>query len=131
TETRPEMEFDEERCRRSFFSYLTTASPTIWVVEKDREVIAFLLAEMYQYRAAKGIFVTQEVLFVRREYRRSRAAVLLMKELIAWGERLGAEEIVGGVDNSFNIDRTAKFLEHFDFSKVGFAMRRNLANGRR
>lgn len=129
-ETRPEIEFDEEKCRRSYHSYLTTASPTIWVVEDKRQVIAFLLADMYEYRAAKGIFTTQEVLFVDARSRGTRAALLLMKHFIAWSQKLGAVEIVGGVDNAFNIDRTAKFLEHFGFAKVGYSMRMVLQDGR-
>lgn len=100
------------------------AAPTIFVVEKDRAVIGFLLADMYSYRASKGIFVTQEVLFVRPEHRGTRAAVALMKHLIAWSKMLGAKEIIGGNDNDFQSERTARFLEHFGFERVGFAMRR-------
>lgn len=126
TETRPDIGFDELTCRESFLSYLGTASPTIWVVEHRREVIAFLLADMYEYRASTGLFTTQEVLFVKPAHRGTRAATLLMKHLVAWSKKLGAKEIIGGNDNSFNSERTAKFLEHFGFERVGFAMRRSL-----
>jgi len=129
-ETRPDMRFNEAKCRATYQRYLNTASPTVWVVEHKREPIAFLLADMYEYEAADGFFTVQRVLFVKRDHRGSRASVLLMKELIAWSERLGAQEIVGGVDNSFNIDRTTKFLEHFQFERVGNAMRRSLTDGR-
>lgn len=123
TDTRPDMVFNEAKCRATYQRYLATASPTIWVVEHKREAIAFLLADMYEYEAADGFFTVQRVLFVKEEHRGSRAAVLLMKELIAWSERLGAREIVGGVDNQYQIDRTAKFLSHFGFEKMGYAMR--------
>lgn len=123
-ETRPTLVFNELKCRETFYSYLSTASPTIWVVEDKREVIAFMLAELYDYRAADGLFTTQEVLFVKPAKRGTRASVLLMKNLITWSERLGAKEIIGGNDNEFNSERTAKFLEHFGFERVGFAMRR-------
>lgn len=123
-ETRPGMEFDEFKCRESFYQYLDTASPTIWVVEDNREIIAFLLADMYEYRAATGLFTTQEVMYVKPAKRGTRASVLLMKTLIAWSQQLGAKEIIGGNDNEFNSERTAKFLEHFGFERVGFAMRR-------
>lgn len=126
TETRPDIGFDELTCRESFLSYLGTASPTIWVVEARREVIAFLLADMYEYRASIGLFTTQEVLFVKPAHRGTRAATLLMKHFVAWSKKLGAKEIIGGNDNSYNSERTAKFLEHFGFERVGFAMRRSL-----
>lgn len=129
-ETRPEITFNEEKCRASFLSYLLTASPTVFVVEHKREVVGFLLAEIMEYRAADGLFTTQEVMFVRPDKRGTRASVLLMKQLIAWSEQLGAIEIVGGNDNGFNSERTARFLEHFGFERVGFSMRRMLENGR-
>lgn len=122
--TRPDMDFDEYLCRETYYKYLDTASPTIFVVEDKREVIAFLLADIYSYRAAEGIFVTQEVLFVDPAKRGSRAATLLMKHFIKWAEQIGAKELIGGNDNSFQSERTARFLEHFGFQKVGFAMRR-------
>jgi GNAT superfamily N-acetyltransferase len=128
--TRPTLTFDEARCRATFRQYLETASPTIFVVEHRREVVGFLLAEILAYRAATGIFTTQEVLFVRPEHRGTRAAVLLMKHFVAWSDRLGAAEIIGGNDNEFNSERTAKFLEHFGFKRVGFAMRRGTTDGR-
>lgn len=122
--TRSSLVFDEVKCRETFYQYLDTASPTIWVVEDRREAIAFMLAEVYDYRAASGLYTTQEVLFVKPAKRGSRASVLLMKNLITWSQRLGAKEIIGGNDNGFNSERTAKFLEHFGFERVGFAMRR-------
>lgn len=122
-ETRPDMQFNEVKCRATYQRYLDTASPTIWVVEDRRLVIAFLLADMYEYEAADGFFTVQRVLFVRHAHRGTRAAILLMKTLIAWSQRLGAKEIIGGNDNDFNSERTAKFLEHFGFERVGFAMR--------
>lgn len=128
--TRPDMEWDEDLCRASFWSYIAHASPTIWVVEHNDTAIGFLLADMYSYRAAKGIFVTQEVLFVKPAYRGGRASILLTKELIGWAEMLGAREIVGGNDNQFNSERTAKFLSKFGFEKVGYSMIRKMQNGR-
>lgn len=129
-ETRSELSFNEEKCRASFASYLLTASPTVFVVEHKREVVGFMLAEIMEYRAADGLFTIQEVMFVHPDKRGTRASVLLMKHLIAWSEQLGALEVVGGNDNGFNSERTARFLEHFGFERVGFSMRRVLKDGR-
>lgn len=125
-ETRSEIGFDEVQAMETCYSYLDRASPTIFVVEQHREVIGFLLADMYSYRASDGLFTTQEVLYVRPAHRGTRAAVALMKHFIAWSKQLGAKECLGGNDNSFNSDRTARFLEHFQFKRVGHAMRRVL-----
>lgn len=123
-ESRASLTFNEDKLYRTFFKYIDKASPTFFVVEERRDVIGFMLAEFYEFRAFDGLFTTQEVMFVRPDKRGTRASVLLMKNLIAWSERLGAKEIIGGNDNEFNSERTAKFLEHFGFERVGFSMRR-------
>ena len=121
--TRPHLTFNETRCRASFVDYLTSASPTFWVVEDDRGIAGFLVADFYVHRAFDGLFTTQEVLFVKPEKRGTRAATLLMRQLTEWSKALGANEIVGGNDNDFNSESTAEFLGHFGFKKVGYAMR--------
>lgn len=124
--TRPELAFDEARCRETFRDYLNKASPTIWVAEDHRGIAGALAADFYLHRAASGLFVVQEVLFVKPERRGGRAAASLMKTLIDWSREIGATEIVGGNDNEFNSERTAKFLGRFRFRRVGHAMRRTL-----
>lgn len=125
-ESMPDRDFDLATALKTFKSYFETANPTIWVVEDRREVIAFLLAGMYEYRAAKGFFTCQEALFVREDRRGGRAAMLLMQNFIAWSERIGALEIRGGNDNGLFTERTTSFLERFGFVRVGNAMRKVL-----
>lgn len=121
-ETLPGEVFDPDHAYSRFYQYIDTASPTIWVVDHFRKPIGFLMADFGCFDHKPGFFTTQRVLFVRPEHRGTRAAVLLMKELVAWSKMLGASEIRGGSDNRFNVDRTAKFLEHFGFEKVGWNM---------
>jgi len=125
-ETRPDLDYDEGTAYETFYRYLGTAEPTIFVAEDRREVIGILLASICGYDAAYGHYTTQRVLYVRPDKRGTRAAVLLMKHLISWSQQLGAKEIVGGNDNDFQSDRTAEFLRHFGFEKVGIAMKRVL-----
>jgi L-amino acid N-acyltransferase YncA len=125
-ETRPTLTFSEARCRQTIQDYLNLASPTIFVAEDKSGVIGMLVCDFYEYRAATGLWTSQEVLFVKPDKRGLRAAALLMNELIAWSEMLGAKEIVGGNDNEFNSDRTARFLERFGFKRVGHSMRREM-----
>lgn len=125
-QTRPTLTFSEARCRETFRSYIRDASPTIWVAEDKSGVVGMLVADFYLHRAANGLFTTQEVLFVKPERRGGRAAALLMKQLIDWSLELGANEIVGGNDNEFNSEQTARFLGKFGFQRVGHAMRKVL-----
>lgn len=125
-QTRGGLKFSEHKCWQTLYAYLDKASPTVFVAEGPDGVTGFLVADFYEYRASDGLFTTQEVLFVRPDKRGTRAAAILMKELVAWSQMLGAKEIIGGNDNEFQSERTAKFLEHFGFERVGFAMRRTL-----
>ena len=101
----------------------------MFVAEHQRKVVGLLVATINSYRHADGLYTTSEVIFVHPAFHGSRAAVLLVKELIRWSEMLGAIEITGGNDNSYKSERTAKFLEHFGFEQVGFFMRRMIKNG--
>ena len=123
-ETRPHLVFNEGRCRATFRNYLEHADPTVFVADDKGDVVGLLVCNFYEHRGADGQFATQEVLYVRPDKRGTRAAALLMKELIAWARALGVNEIVGGNDNEFNSERTARFLEHFGFKRIGYAMRR-------
>lgn len=125
-ETRADLEWHEGRMRLTIAKYFSQADPTFFVCEEKGRLIGFLMAGIYEYRAMAGLFTTQEVIYVRSARRGSRAAVLLMNELIAWSQRLGAKEIIGGNDNDFHSDRTARFLEHFGFVRVGYALKRVL-----
>lgn len=124
--TVPHLTFSEERVRLTLARYLASANPTIWVVEDRRRAVGFLQAYWWGYDAFDGLFTVQQVIYVHPDKRGTRASVLLMKQLVAWSEKLGAKEIIGGNDNEFNSERTAKFLEHFGFRRVGFAMRKAL-----
>jgi GNAT superfamily N-acetyltransferase len=130
-ETLPNDVFEEHHAYSRFYSYIDTASPTIFVCVDKGKLIGFLLTDTCDFDHKSGFFTVQRVLFVRPEHRGTRAAVLLMKTLIAWSKMLGASEIRGGSDNSFKVDRTAGFLEHFGFEKVGWNMTLRIPDGRR
>ncbi len=123
--------FSSRRARERLAEYLATANPTFFVCEENREPIGFLMAYVVNYDHKDGFFTTQRVLFVRSERRGTRAAVLLMKELIRWSEMLGADAVEGGNDNGFQSERTAAFLGHFGFKNVGFAMRKDICGGQK
>ncbi|MCY0148307.1 GNAT family N-acetyltransferase [Hoeflea sp. G2-23] len=125
-ETCADEDFDAGMVHATFARYLETANPTFFVVEDHRQVIGFLQCYMFGYDYRAGLYTVQKVLYVKPEKRGTRAAVLLIKHLIQWSQQLGADRIEGGNDNSFQSERTAKFLSHFGFETVGFAMRKKL-----
>ncbi len=129
--TRAEHEFKEDIVRATYFRYIDTADPTIFVAEDKGRIVGFLVALICGYEFTDGLYTVQRVLYVRPDRRGGRTAALLMKHFIAWSEQLGAKEIIGGNDNSFNSEQTASFLEKFGFERVGYSLRRSLIHGRR
>lgn len=121
-QTMPGSPYEPERVARIYQDYLEGGNPSFFVVEKDEKILGFLVVGFGDYDYRSGFFTIQKVLYVKPENRGSRAASLLMKHLVNWSRELGASEIIGGNDNDFKSDRTSKFLEHFGFRKVGYAM---------
>lgn len=121
-ETMPGEPYSVEKLNALFDKSIATAQPTIWVVEHRRKAIAVLMSYMLQFDYRDGLYTTQRVIYVSPEHRGTRAAVLLAKHLVTWSKNLGAAKIKGGNDNSFRSERTAGFLEHFGFERVGIVM---------
>jgi len=127
-ETMPSMEwFDEVTWRQTFRRYLDRAHPTFFVAERtDGKLAGFLEAYIWGYEYRTGLYVGQRVLYVTPENRGTRAAASLVKHLLSWARDLGAVEVIGGNSNSFNSERTARFLEHLGFRRVGYTLSASL-----
>lgn len=124
-ETLPHLDVKEYVFRETFHQSAYHADPTIFVVEEDRHVIGYLMALVNGYAFTDGVFTVQEVLYVRPDRRGTRAAALLVKMFVEWSERLGAREIIFGIANGFQPDRTAKFFELTAGAKrVGYYLKR-------
>lgn len=124
-ETLPHLEFREDITRDTFQTGIRTADPTIFVVEEDRQVVGYLMGLLNGYAFTDGVFVVQEVIYVRPDKRGTRAAAHLVKAFVQWGECLEAKEIIFGISNKFQPERTAKFFELTAGAEpVGFYLKR-------
>lgn len=124
-ETLPHLDFRRDLCEETIEMSLEHADPTIFVVEDNREVIGLLMGMLEAYSFTSGVFVVQEVLYVRPDKRGTRAAVHLIKEFVRWGEIVGAREWIFGVSNDFQPERTARLFEKITGAKrVGFYLKK-------
>lgn len=125
-ETLPHLDFSEEATRETFQSAIKGADPTIFVCEgPGREVIGYLMAFVHGYAFTSGLFVVQEALYVRPDKRGTRAAAHLVKQFVQWGEHMQAREIIFGISNGFQPDRTARFFEAVAGAQVvGYYLKR-------
>lgn len=124
-ETLPHLVFDEGITRNTFRDSIQYADPTIFVVEDKREVVGYLMGLLNGYAFTDGVYVVQEVLYVRPDKRGTRAAAKLVEAFVQWGERLDAKEIIFGISNKFQPERTARFFELTAGAEtVGFYLKR-------
>lgn len=130
-ELMPRHAYSETRFKQTIQSYLDRGNPTLFVVEEDRKVIAFLMASLHTHWFLDGHFASQDVIYVRPDKRGTRAAAMLVKRLTAWSDQLGVTEIIGGTETSFQPERTVRFLKHFGFRELGFCLYREISNGKR
>lgn len=119
-ETLPHLTFDRSIAQASFLEAISNGDLGIVAEASDGEIVGFLHARMYGYTFCSGIFVSQEVIYVRPDKRGTRAAAALLTEYIRWGDIVGAKEILFGISNGRNPDRAAKLFEHLGAERVGY-----------
>lgn len=119
-ETLPHLDFDRDLAGAAFDEALRGDGQIVWVYDNGRKVTGFLWAKMYGYAFTYGIFVQQEVFYVRPDKRGTRAAVELLGEYIRWGQIVGAKETLFGISNGHNPERVARLFERFGAERVGF-----------
>ena len=91
-----------------------------WVGEKDGLVVCGMLATIGEYFFSKAKITSDLGLFVSKDHRKSRLALLLLKEYVSWGKSMGASEITMGSTNGHQGTGLKKFLENsLGFEYVG------------
>lgn len=119
-ETLPHLTFERSFAEAAFQQALTGGDLAIVAESDSGQIVGFLHARIYGYTFCSGIFVSQEVVYVRPDKRGTRAAVELLSEYIRWGDVVGAKEILFGISNGRNPDRAAKLFEHLGAERVGY-----------
>lgn len=125
-EAAPHLDFDPEIASRTFQRYLTTADPTIFVVEDNREVVGYLMAMIHDYAFTAGLFAIQDAMYVRPDKRETTAAASLIDIFTQWGERLGAREIIYATNGPEPKDSALLIEETVGAKPVGIYLRKVL-----
>jgi GNAT superfamily N-acetyltransferase len=119
-ETWPDRVWSEERAAKTFERYITTANPTIFVVESDRQVVGYLHALIVDCSFTTSSSVFLDVIYVEPVKRGTRAAAMLMQEFFAFIERISPDEVLTqDVENPV----MARFLRLFGFEPAGYNYR--------
>lgn len=93
----PFAEFDEALARKTFDAYMTTANPTILVVEDDdrgHALIGLAVAWFACSGFSKGHLINLDVVYTRADKRDGPAAALLAEAFDVFASRTEPSEIV-------------------------------------
>lgn len=110
-ETLPHLDFQRDVAEQTFENAVKHADPTIFVAEDRGEVVGYLMGMLEGYAFTSGVFVVQEVLYVKPGRRGSRAAVHLIKMFDEWAQIVGARESIMGISNKFQPGRTSRLFQ--------------------
>ena len=104
-----DIKFDSQKfistvsyCMRSGFA---------WVGEKDGLVVCGMLAGIQEYFFSTEKLTNDFGLFVSKDYRKSRLALLLIKQYVNWAKQMSVSEITMGSTNGHQGSGLKKFLE--------------------
>ncbi|WP_162239533.1 GNAT family N-acetyltransferase [Methylobacterium sp. Leaf87] len=124
-ETFPHLNFSPTRTRESFRRSLADQAPVYFVVETPaRQVVGFQVVAWGNSDFSTALVVEQRVIFVRPEFRGSDAAASLIRHLVQWAERLGADEMYVNVASGRRQQSTARYIRRFGFTDVGSVLRK-------
>lgn len=118
----PGMHFDEARARESFDAYLATANPTVFVADRNGEIVGFLVASMQPFLFMYGLWTHIELIYVTPEKRGTRAAAELIACFDDWSERIRSRLSIGGNANKLHTERTASLYGKLGYEPVGVSM---------
>lgn len=93
----------------------------IFLAYKDKEPQGFLIGHARPYVFTEAVSATQELWFVRKEYRATRVAYKLIQAFEEWARLRGAVEIFTGVvnDDAATVSKVSSVLKRMGYPQVG------------
>jgi GNAT superfamily N-acetyltransferase len=121
SETSPHMPFEEDVV--SYYAKLSTEPEArfgVWVCERDGVLIGYIVAHAAPYMYCREVSAGMEAIFVRRECRGGRAAMMLIRAYEEWATKtINAKEIFVGVNHGLSTNRAEKFFANMGFEPTG------------
>lgn len=91
----------------------------VWMIYDAGEPIGFALGQCSPIMHSTAIAATLTYIFVRKDYRGSRAALKLIRVFENWGRERGAVEFYAGITTHVNTERNTRLLSHMGYAPVG------------
>jgi N-acetylglutamate synthase-like GNAT family acetyltransferase len=117
------LEFDESKCRESFYNVLFTGLAL--VAEEDGAIIGMFGGEIQQHIFSNDLMSMDVLHYVIPEFRGSSAAKRMITVYKAWAAAKGVktENVYLGIMSGINVERTEKFYNKLGFERAGVILR--------
>lgn len=113
------MTFSSEKCERLGQAMYSLENLKCFVVERDGEIIGFLMASVDEGYFTDEKTTSDLLVYVKPEWRGSRAFYLLITEYIAWAKEQDAKLIFLSNSTGYEPEKIGKLYERLGFHRVG------------
>ncbi|MCA3267988.1 MAG: GNAT family N-acetyltransferase [Azospirillum sp.] len=100
-------------------SALKLGNPGIILAERDGELVGMATVVASEQFFSPAKVASLHLLYVRKDARRGRAAVLLLRALRRWAQAAGALELNISTTMGVGMDRSDRFLRKLGFRQTG------------
>ncbi|TCB62215.1 GNAT family N-acetyltransferase [Acinetobacter terrae] len=101
------------------FTSLIKGGGVIFLIEHDSQIVGGFVGRIGGDWFNNTKIAFDDVLYVIPEFRKSRAAYMLIQAFIRWAQLMGADRIQCGTTTGVESDACIRLYKHFGFTEYG------------
>lgn len=101
------------------FTNLIKGGGAIFLIEHDEQIIGGFVGRIGGDWFNNTKIAFDDCLYVKPEFRKSRAAYMLIQAFISWARLMGASRIQCGTTTGVESDSCIRLYKHFGFTEYG------------
>jgi len=113
------MRFSPEKCERLGQAMNSLSNLQCFVVERNEEIIAFLMASVEEGYFTNEKTASDLLVYVKPEWRGGRAFYMLVFEYIEWAKEQDVKLIFLSNSTGYEPAKVGRLYEHLGFHQVG------------
>ena len=108
------------------FNLFKSPDVKYFLATKEEKIVGFIGFIKHEYFFSNRKRVSDLGFYVKKEFRGTKAALLLLKKAEEWAKSVGVEDIHLGQTTASEIEKTQKFYNKLGYKTVGFNTLKNL-----
>ena len=101
------------------FTHLINGGGVIFIVEQDQEIMGGFAGRISGDWFNNTKIAFDDVMYVKPEFRKTRAAYVLIQTFIGWAAAMGVNRIQCGTTTGVESRACIRLYEHFGFTQYG------------